>query len=206
MKLNTFNIVQHSPVNLHGVNLSLLPCGLFRCPLDEAPKYLPELAELFESVPVDNPSDWEIDVKIHMLMKDQYPCIPNWHCDNVPRDSDGKLRYDLVDLSAPKMLLWVSDEPTTEFLSSGTNFGRPIKSHDDLAMLINTYECDRVKIPSQTWIEMDQLTPHRGTKSLNHTWRIFVRVTHKSLAPQRPVDSIIRRHCQVYLDAATFSW
>lgn len=205
MKFNTFEVVKEAKIDLTKVNLSVLPNGLFRCPLNEAVKYLPELRELYESAPVDNPAEWELDLKIHMLMKDQYPCIPNWHCDNVPR-VDGKVRYDLVDLSKPKMFLWVSDEPTTEFLSISSEVGSTPVGHEAIASIINTYDLPTVKIPSMTWISMDQVTPHRGTKSKQYTWRIFARLTHKSIAPERPVDSVIRRHSQVYLDANTFSW
>ncbi len=206
MILSTFDVIKPSPIDLSKINLSTLHCGLFRCPLDSAAILLPELEELFESVPVDDPKQYEIDVKIHMLMKDQYPCIPNWHCDNVPRDRDGKLDYGSVDLDNPKMLLWVSDEPTTEFLLHNTNIGRVLKDHGEIAPIIANYNLETRRIPTQTWISMDQLTPHRGTKALGHTWRIFARVTHKSMAPQRPVDSMIRRHSQVYLDASTFTW
>lgn len=205
MKLNTFDIVKQTSIDLTNVNLSVLPCGLFRCPLDRAESFIPELKELYDSSPVDDPENWELDLKIHMLMKDQYPCIPNWHCDNVPR-VDGKTRYDLIDYNSPKMYLWVSDEPTTEFLKYSQEVGTIIEDHGDIHPLVNEYQMETTKIPSQTWISMDQCTPHRGTKSKIYTWRIFARLTHKSIAPVRPVDSIIRRHCQVYLDANTFTW
>lgn len=205
MKLTTFNVVKNAPLDMSGMNLSLLPCGLFRCNLQDAPFVLPELKALYESSPVDNPEEWEIDVKIHMLMKDQYPCIPNWHCDNVPR-VDGKVRYDLIDDSLPKMYLWVSDEPTTEFFKHETQIGRMLGGHGDIAPLINEYAIETVKIPAMTWVSFDQRTPHRGTASQGYTWRIFARLTHRSIAPARPVDSVVRRHAQVYLDAGTFTW
>lgn len=63
------------------------------------------------------------------------------------------------------------------------------------------------KIPAQTWISMDQRTPHRGTLSDKNQWRVFVRLTHKSITPVRPVaNDYVRRHCQVYLNPETFSW
>ena len=48
-----------------------------------------------------------------MLMPNQWPCIPNWHYDNVPRDQDGNQRFDLVDESKV-MLMWVSGHPLPE--------------------------------------------------------------------------------------------
>lgn len=205
MKLTTFNIVKKTDFNYSAINLSLLPCGLFRCPLDQAVLKMPELKELFDSAPVADLENWEIDVKIHMLMKGQYPCIPNWHCDNVPR-IDGKLQYANIDESAPDMLLWVSDSPLTEFLANDVNIGRVLKDHGEIAPLISNYELETKRIPAETWISMKQNTPHRGTVAEGHTWRIFARLTHKSISPVRPVDDVIRRHCQVYLDATTFTW
>lgn len=202
--LSTFRNVKEAKIDLSKVDLSNLPCGLFRAPLEQAEQLLPELKELYDSVPVTNPKEWEIDVKIHMLMKDQYPCIPNWHCDYVPR-VDGKLRYDLVDLTNPPMYLWVSDEPTTEFIDANYSV-EGLKDHGDIAKIINEYGIGTVKIPSQTWISMNQLTAHRGTKAQRYGWRIFARLVHNSMVPQRPLNSFIRRHCQVYLDAETFTW
>ena len=49
-------------------------------------------------------------------------------------------------------------------------------------------------------------TPHRGTQATENVWRVFVRLTHKSITPVSPVTNYIRRHCQVYLDPTTFSW
>lgn len=205
MKLTSFTPVLHAPIDLSKINLSDLPCGLFRCPLNEAKDKLPELAELYASAPVTDPENWELDIKIHMLMKDQYPCIPNWHCDNVPR-VNGKLRYDLTTYCCePLMYLWVSDEPTTEFFKYPTEVGRTLDSHGDIAPLVAEYNIETVKVPPMTWVSFDQRTPHRGTASANYTWRVFARLTHKSIAPVRSAE-VIRRHCQVYLDASNFTW
>lgn len=205
MKLSTFTVVKKTNFWFDHINLSVLPCGLFRCPLNEAEAVLPELAELYKSTPVTDPENWELDLKIHMLMKDQYPCIPNWHCDNVPREN-GKLRYDLIDPNAPDMYLWVSDSPLTEFLLHDTNIGRTLNDHSEISPLIDEYKLDTTYIPAATWVSMKQNTPHRGTVAQGHTWRIFARLTHKSIAPARPVDSIVRRHSQVYLDSNSFTW
>ena len=156
------------------------------------------------------PSEWEMDLKIHMLMKDQYPCIPNWHCDNVPRTEEGT-RYDLIEEDSKPMYLWLSDSPTTEFLDrdfDAKSFIPP--SHGELSKWISmAREWNKVrtiKAPTKTWISMGQATPHRGTQAQKNGWRVFVRLTHKSITPVRPVNNYIRRHCQVYLNPETFSW
>lgn len=153
-----------------------------------------------------NPEEWEVDVKVHMLMKNQYPCIPNWHCDNVPRGTDGEVDYQRIqDWSIP-MLLWVSDGPETEFLTERLQLPEEPASHLALAEAIREHGTATERIKPQTWYSMTQRTPHRGTKAEADGWRIFVRLTHRTIAPDRPVLSYLRRHSQVYLDATTFSW
>jgi len=63
--------------------LQKLPCGLHRCPTEEVEEYLPEMLELVRSAPISNLDEWEVDIKIHMLMDGQYPCLPNFHCDYI---------------------------------------------------------------------------------------------------------------------------
>lgn len=197
-------------------------CGLFRATIAEAILYMPELLPLYETIPIprEELEEWELDIKIHMLMPKQYPCIPNWHCDNVPRlPTTGLTDYRLAEVnvqaSVKPMLLWVSGTPCTEFLSREIEMPTTPSNHSEVAAYIrhlqgkeNDFE-DRplVKaIEPQQWYSMDQLTPHRGTISADHQWRIFARLTHKSCLPQRPKISVIRRHAQVYLDSAEFSW
>lgn len=154
-------------------------CGLFHCPLSEAYKLMPDLASIFESAPIIEGEKYVVDVKIHMLMPNQWPCIPNWHYDNVPRDEELNQRFDLIDTSK-KMLLWVSGEPLTEF---ETGF-----------------------IKEKTWVEFTQADKHRGTMSKIHTWRTFIRLTPEPLLLPASPEKWIRQHSQVYLDVNKFKW
>lgn len=203
--LHTFSAERHTNLFYSPEKLQQLPCGLFRCPLDQAYRLMPELSELYDSAPVFDFTQWELDIKIHMLMKDQYPAIPNWHCDNVPR-TDGITQYGAIDNSLPPMLLWVSGGPRTEFLTHDECIPEIPTCHSGLAGMIKARNFSTTLIPSNTWVSMDQRTPHRGTKSEGFNWRIFARLTHRSIAPARPVLSHMRRHSQVYLNPETFSW
>jgi len=125
-----------------------------------------------------------VDVKVHKLMPNEWPCIPNWHMDFVPRDLDYRKRPDLI--TGESMYLWISGEPVTEFKDrSGTHLA-----------------------PTQTWISFDQNDLHRGTMSMEHQWRGFIRVIPKHFIHEGLTINIgqHRRHSQVYLDAAKFSW
>lgn len=188
----------------HGLPINI-PNGLFRCPMIFAGELMPEISEVINHSPIDKSewNDWEVDVKVHMLMKEQYPCNANWHCDNVPRDENG-VNYGLIkDKEHPDMYLWLSGAPKTTFIKEPLEVSIP-KNHGDLKVLINkenTFELDE-----QTWYSFSRKAPHRGNKAEYNTWRVFVRLTHKSITPCRPVTSYIRRHTQVYLNAENFTW
>lgn len=154
-------------------------CGVILATYDEMVELMPDVVPIIETFP-ENPKDFIWDVKVHMLMPNQFPCIPNWHYDMVPR-VNGKQDFSLVKTEFP-LYLWISGNPLPEFED-----GREVKP--------------------QTWIRFTQLDLHRGTMSKEHTWRGFIRACHKEIAPKRKEGvNAFRRHCQVYLDANNFTW
>jgi hypothetical protein len=135
-----------------------------------------------ESFP-NNPHRYTFDIKVHMLMPGQYPCIPNWHFDMVPRDGQNKVQLD--KRKDTPMYLWLSNGPYTEFKA-------------DVGV---------IQVPSKTWVEFTQFDEHRGVASTGHQWRMFVRAVPKEFrAPKHLTESASRRHAQVYLDASNFKW
>jgi hypothetical protein len=158
-------------------------CGLHQASVEQMQELMPDVYELvFESFP-ENMEDFTWDVKVHMLMPSQFPCIPNWHYDNVPRVNN-KQDFDKVQQNKP-MYLWISGEPLTEFRKNGVV----------------------TKIKPQHWHRFTQCDEHRGTQSNVFTWRGFIRATHKDILPaNKSGTNPLRRHSQVYLDASNFSW
>lgn len=158
-------------------------CGVHQASSDELLNLMPDLWDLIATFPEDHPEHFIWDVKVHMLMPGQFPCIPNWHYDNIPRINNvqdfSKVRPELP------MYLWLSGGPLTEFRKGGrTQFVRP-----------------------EEWYRFTQKDEHRGTVSKDFCWRGFIRATHKDLMPQeRRGHDPLRRHCQVYLDANDFKW
>jgi hypothetical protein len=164
-------------------------CGLWRTPLLDAAKVMPQIKDILFSLKDISEfplSDYVVDAKIHMLMPKQYPCIPNWHYDMVPRDSNNK--QDFSRVSNDLMYLWVSNAPVTEFKYSS--------DYTDSYGLIKT----------QTWIPFGQKELHRGTQSNSHIWRLFIRACPTSILKPNPEEKWIRRHSQVYLDPNSFTW
>lgn len=158
------------------VDWSKQHCGVHQAPLDELLALMPDLRPVLETFP-DEPDAFTWDVKVHMLMPRQYPCVPHWHTDNVPR-VNGVQRFDLCRPELP-MYLWISGAPLTQFKHGYLQAGR--------------------------WHRFNQLDEHRGTAAADFCWRGFIRATHQGIQAPRPTDHL-RRHCQVYLDADTYQW
>jgi len=162
------------------VDWSTQHCGVHRASFKQFTRSMSQVAnEVLKTFP-ENVRDFTWDVKVHMLMPNQYPCIPNWHFDNIPRVNNAQ-DWGQVKTHLP-MYLWISGEPLTEFRKGG-------------------------KIAAGTWHRFTQKDEHRGTMSEDFQWRGFIRATHKDILPANPSGTNpLRRHSQVYLDAQNFSW
>jgi hypothetical protein len=151
-------------------------CGVHQAPIQVVQELMPDLQSVLDTFP-DSHDHFTWDVKVHMLMPRQYPCVPNWHVDNVPR-VNGIQRFDLVRLDAP-MYCWISGAPLTQF------------KHGFLT--------------PERWHRFTQADEHRGTAASEFCWRGFIRATHQSIMTPKK-SGHLRRHCQVYLDANTYQW
>ena len=164
------------------INWSKQHNGVHQASFKQLIELMPDIEEVLKTFP-DSPDDFVWDVKVHMLMPNQFPCIPNWHFDNIPRVNN-KQDFDKVKPNLP-MWLFISNEPLTEFRKAGKSWF----------------------IKPNTWTRMTQLDEHRGTMSTDFQWRGFIRATHKDIYTQNVVGADpLRRHSQVYLDSSEFSW
>lgn len=154
-------------------------CGVMLSSFEKTVKMMPEVKPILDDLIPHLEHDvknYVVDVKVHMLMPGEFPCIPNWHRDFVPRDEN--LKKKNKEITGDKMYLWVSSEPKTEWK-------KPPKKLD------TEYE----------WIEFDQNAVHRGKKSENHVWRCFIRVIPKWFIHPTTINiGEYRRHSQVYID------
>lgn len=161
---------------MKAVDWSRQHCGVHQAPIRVVGELMPDIVPILLTFP-DNSRNFTWDVKVHMLMPRQYPCIPNWHADNVPR-VDGIQRLDLVRPELP-MYAWISGAPLTQF------------KHGYLQ--------------PEKWHRFNQLDEHRGTPASDFGWRCFIRATHVDICPPKKGDWL-RRHSQVYLDAESYQW
>lgn len=172
----------------HDIDWSKSHNGVMLCSFDKTVELMPEvkpiLDELYPLLEFDK-EEYVVDVKIHMLMPKQFPCIPNWHRDFVPRDEN--LKRDFKAVTGEKMYMWLSGTPLTEYRDSETG---------------ETYFKEE-----QKWHTFTQNDLHRGTMSNEHTWRCFIRVIPRKFIHGTTINvGKIRRHTQVYLDSNKFNW
>lgn len=152
-------------------------CGVRQAPASVVRELMPDLACVLDTFPgTEDAFTW--DVKVHMLMPRQYPCIPDWHTDSVPRVA-GIQQFDACKTHL-SMYAWISGAPLTEFAGG--------------------------YLAPRTWHRFNQLTQHRGTAAADHGWRGFIRATDREIRDHRPDRQYLRRHCQVYLDANNYQW
>ena len=151
-------------------------CGLHQAPFSAIGELMPDVLPIL----VDFPDDKQMftwDIKVMMLMPRQFPCIPGWHCDNVPRENGLQL-FSKIDITKP-MYLWISGPPLTQFKHG--------------------------YVEPKKWIRFTQVDEHRGTMASDFSWRCFIRATHIDIQKPKSGD-YLRRHSQVYLDVGSFQW
>jgi len=158
-----------------GVDWSKQHTGVQKADFAKTKELMPDLEEILNTFP-DNPNNFTWDVKVHMLMPRMYPCIPDWHVDNVPRP-DGPQRFDLIKPELP-MYLWISGGPLTEFRNGYVKPGH--------------------------WYKFNQEDEHRGCAAQEFCWRAFIRATHKDIVAPRS-EGNLRRHVQVYV-SEEYKW
>lgn len=165
------------------INWSKQHCGVHQASFAQLCELMPDLIGMIASTFPDEPSLYTWDVKVHMLMPGQYPCIPNWHFDNIPRVNNEQ-DFSLIQKDKP-MFLWISGQPLTEFRKNGESWF----------------------IKACEWYKFTQCDEHRGSISNDFQWRGFIRATHRDILPANKSGlNPLRRHSQVYLDASNFSW
>lgn len=169
------------------VDWSQSHCGVILCTREQTVESMPEVEPILDDLYGERSAFWNdklIDVKVHMLMPGQFPCIPNWHRDFMPRDLDGKR---IRAKAAPDLMYaWMSGPPLTEY-----RVGNQTK-----------------KWTPREWHRFTQATVHRGTASAINCWRCFIRVIpHKFVHPTSAhLIGQQRRHSQVYVDSKKFTW
>jgi hypothetical protein len=162
------------------------------------------------------PWDWVradpvLDSRVHMLMKDWYPCIPGWHHDDVPRTTlTGQPNYINPEYHSEHLLGLVNgDICPTKFLTTTVELSEP-----DIANTLyeiwhkeieNIYPKMLLDAPSGIHVQFNNHTFHTGTKAKENGWRWFCRLS-RNTDRQKSMTNEIRRQVQVYLENPIMGW
>lgn len=101
---------------VHEIDWTKSHCGVMLCSFQRTIELMPEVEPILKELlpQLENPSEeYLVDVKVHMLMPNQIPAIPNWHYDFMPRDAEGNRIPSKA--SEEKMYMWLSGFPLTEY-------------------------------------------------------------------------------------------
>ena len=172
------------------------------------------IAKLVNSRSIDplSENNFVIDTRVNMLMPNQYPSIPGWHCDDVPRSE----KYSQPDFSkcsedVQHFLVLLSDSKDPQNCVSGTEFITNTRQYDIdpdrvWGSLNDEAEKDLDKdtrfVREREIVRFDQKAIHRASPASSNGWRLFFRLSYTH---RKPVDSI-RNQVQVYVDPNNAGW
>jgi hypothetical protein len=152
--------------------------------------------------------DWIIDVKVAMLMKGWYPCIPGWHHDDIPRSTpNGQPNYDNPEYKAEHIFCVIGDCSMTEFfkgiitlpkVENNTVYG--VWNH---LINKNIIEADIFKCKNGELYYFTDSDFHRGVPATKSGWRVFIRASRST---NRIFHNEIRNQVQIYLPAHEAGW
>jgi hypothetical protein len=178
---------------------------LYRADVPFALQQVPMLWGFIKSLPV-NPFDFKyqsLDVKVAMLKKGWWPCIPGWHCDDFYRPTGDQ--PDVANLSkhnSQHFMVVFGDSSLTEFAAPGSvvelspvaSAGQTFYGYANANLESNGIL--RAAIRPNCIYGFDSMTFHRGMAATHDGWRAFVRLT---LGSEREPKNEIRRQVQVYV-------
>ena len=151
-----------------------------------------------------------IDCRTHMLMKDMFPCIPGWHCDDFYRPTGQQ----------PDLMNVVEKAPMQHYCAIIGECSRTELAHDDLVLpdhstlptekpqflyydqIIQEMKPKSFLLKEQNIYKFGPLHMHRGSAATENGWRTFIRITRSN---HHMPENQIRYQSNVYL-VGDVSW
>lgn len=166
---------------------------------------------------------WTIDSRVHMLMKDWYPCIPGWHHDDVPRTRVDKQPNYADELRCEHaMFLLNAHVAPTEFAIGTADFDEPCLGETiyeqwdrDVRAEVSAGALQAVSCPDSQWVYFNDRTWHRGVQcQVDFGHRLFIRIGmnyrmidgEKVYVKPEKWSNEIRRNAQVYMEYPNKGW
>ena len=189
---------------LENVSIKDLP-QLYRADLNFAMGMNKDLDKILQALPIHPEySCVSIDTRSHMLMKDMYPCIPGWHCDDFYRETkDHQPALDKLNEKAPQLhyVLVLGDCSRTEFPSGDLELPNPASLSTDKPLylhydeIIDNMDVKIIEVEPNVLYSFGPLCFHRGQAATKNGWRFFLRATFSN---HREAKNEIRYQTQVY--------
>lgn len=166
---------------------------------------------------VGDPSlKYVFDSRVHMLMKDWFPCIPGFHHDDVDRHSteNGQPNYENPTYRSKMAFALVGDPVCrTEFALGHSWFNIPNDDeiiykvwHEEVERKVRKGELSLMDAPMGNICYFDDRTWHQGTKATGRGWRWFGRLTASHGDDPREPANEVRRQVQVYMNNPMQGW
>lgn len=186
---------------------------LFSCDFDMANRLGGPLTKAFlRALPFawQEAPDFIVDSRVHMLMKNWFPCIPGWHHDDVPRSTpSGQPNYIDPEYRSEHVCALVNaDIAPTQFAIGDVNYFLPEgviyeQWHKDVERSIIDGELEILHAPDRTLIYFNDRTFHQGVGAVKNGWRFFIRASRYT---KRQCVNEVRRQVQVYLSNPMQGW
>jgi hypothetical protein len=172
------------------------------------------------------PADWTdepvvLDSRVHMLMKNWFPCIPGFHHDDVPRRKDqyGQPNYDDPEYRSEHLMGLVNAHVaptlfalTPEGATDSPRFELPAPDrvvyeawHWEVERLLKEGQLTAFEAPSGQLLQFDWQSWHTGQRAVSNGWRWFVRLSRKTARTEH-ITNEFRRQVQVYLENLMQGW
>lgn len=153
-----------------------------------------------------------VDCRVQRLMPGQFPSIPGWHCDAVPRNGyHGQPDFELVNPAAFHVAVLLSTEPcgvsNTQYVDQHAVFklwhspGRSVyhELHDEVEKL----KPDVLHVKDGEFVKYSPHTVHRAMPTARRGWRMFFRY---SMYHKPPVLNEVPNVQQVYQLSEANGW
>lgn len=150
-----------------------------------------------------------LDTRLHRLMPGQFPAIPGWHCDDVPRRTyESQPCFELIDHRVKHWTVTLASDPCgvscTEFVAEEVTIdiddSRPTwrQVHD----FVEREKPRTYSLPPGSVCEFKTLAIHRATPATMRGWRWWSRVSWRANRP----SNIVNTAEQVYILSEANGW
>lgn len=153
-----------------------------------------------------------IDTRVHMLKEGWIPAIGGWHCDAIPRGTDGQPDFDDPDIDKIKHWLYIYDHGTgslTQFVRKNPGLGGLIEYDRNVWATYSKHIENNLDTYEPFTPAHDQLVQfsardfHKGVPATGSGWRYFFRISCHTKTYCR---NEIRKQVQTYIPNEHYGW